>query len=63
MKDFRIRIRFEGHAAYIDIRVQAENTEEALKGCCLDLELNYGLIRSPEELEVVEIYQKGKKTT
>lgn len=56
MKNFRIRIRFDGHAAYIDKMVHAENTEEALKGCCLDLELNYGLIRSPEELEVVEIY-------
>lgn len=56
MRKFKIRIRFEGHAAYIDRIVSAVNAEEALKGCCLELELNYGLIRSPEELEVVEIY-------
>lgn len=60
MRRFKIRIGFEGHAAYIDIIVNAINVEEALKGCCLDLELNYGLTRTPEELEVVEIYQKGK---
>ena len=62
MRKFKIRIGFEGHAAYIDIIVSAVNVEEALKGCCLDLELNYGLIRTPEELEVVE-FQKGKETT
>lgn len=54
MHKFKIRIGFEGHAAYIDKIVSAVNAEEALKGCCLDLELNYGLIRTPEELEVVE---------
>ena len=56
MRRFKIRIGFEGHAAYIDIIVSAINVEEALKGCCLDLELNYGLTRTPEELEVVKIY-------
>lgn len=55
MCKFKIRVGFEGHAAYIDRIVIAINTEEALKGCCLDLELNYGLIRTPEELEIVEI--------
>lgn len=54
MRKFKIRIRFEGHAAYIDKIVMAINVEEALKGCCLELELNYGLTRTPEELEVVE---------
>lgn len=62
MRRFKIRVRFEGHAAYIDRIVSAVNSEEALKGCCLDLELNYGLIRTPEELEIEEI-QKGKETT
>lgn len=56
MHKFKIRIGFEGHAAYIDKIVMAIDAEEALKGCCLELELKYGLIRSPEELEVVEIY-------
>ena len=54
MREFKIRISFEGHAAYIDKIVMALNAEEALKGCCLELELKYGLIRTPEELEVVE---------
>ena len=55
MRKFKIRIRFEGHAAYIDRIVMAVNAEEGLKGCCLELELNYGLIRTPEELEIIEI--------
>ena len=63
MRKFKIRIGFEGHAAYIDKIVMAIDTEEALKGCCLELELKYGLTRTPEELEVEEIYQKGKETT
>ena len=55
MRRFKIRIGFEGHASYIDIIVSAINVEEALRGCCLELELNYGLIRTPEELEIEEI--------
>ena len=55
MRKFKIRIRFKGHAAYIDRIVMAVNAEEGLKGCCLELELNYGLIRTPEELEIIEI--------
>lgn len=56
MHKFKIRIGFEGHATYIDKIVMAIDAEEALKGCCLELELKYGLTRTPEELEVVEIY-------
>lgn len=56
MRKFKIRIGFEGHAAYIDKIVMAIDAEEALKGCCLELELKYGFTRTPEELEVEEIY-------